>query len=161
MKTSLLLILAAGIVFPDSRSLIAQAADAPDQPVAAETAPAEVAPRHSWFPRPRPDGTQVIPESSIEKPEHIGVRKHTNHVLFVPDVATGEPQGETPQSIREVYNLPPTGGSGVIAVIDAFHYPTALADFNAFSTEFGLPTETSTNVTAATNKVFQVIYASG
>ena len=45
--------------------------------------------------------------------------------------------------------------------MDAYHYPTALKDFNVFSNQFGLPTEGSTNATASTNTVFQVVYASG
>jgi subtilase family serine protease len=67
----------------------------------------------------------------------------------------------TPAQIRSFYNMPSTGGSNVIAIVDAFHYPTSLHDFNFFSAQFGLPKETSTNVLASTNKVFQVVYASG
>jgi subtilase family serine protease len=33
----------------------------------------------------------------------------------------------------------PTGGSGVIVIVEAYHYPGAAADLRAFSTEFGLP----------------------
>src|SRR5262249_5277671 len=32
-----------------------------------------------------------------------------------------------------------TGGSGVIAIVDAYHYPAAAADLGVFSTQFGLP----------------------
>src|SRR5205823_6185722 len=53
------------------------------------------------------------------------------------------------------------GGSGVIAIVDAYDYPTALNDFNVFSRQFGLPVETSSSATASTNQVFQVVYASG
>jgi len=70
-------------------------------------------------------------------------------------------EGMTPAMLRSVYNLPSTGGSGIIAIVDAYDYPTALNDFNVFANNFGLPVETSTNVTASTNKVFQVVYASG
>lgn len=37
----------------------------------------------------------------------------------------------------------PTGGSKTIALVDAGDYPTAMADLNAFSTQFGLPLVTS------------------
>ena len=43
-------------------------------------------------------------------------------------------QFNTPATLRSVYNLPATGGSGAIAIVDAYHFPTALADFNSFST---------------------------
>ena len=45
--------------------------------------------------------------------------------------------------------------------MDAYHYATALKDFNVFAGQFGLPVEPSTNATAASNKVFQVVYATG
>src|SRR2546430_822976 len=57
----------------------------------------QVAPRTSWFPRHLPRGSHLIPETSLEQPEDVGIRKHTNHVMFVPDVVTDGPQGETPQ----------------------------------------------------------------
>jgi len=74
---------------------------------------------------------------------------------------------ETPASIACIYHLVtvvagcnpnkvttnPTGGSRAIGIVDAFDYPTAMADLNAFSTQFGLPTVTSTT--------FKVIFAGG
>lgn len=47
--------------------------------------------------------------------------------------------GLSPGQIRTAYNLPSTGGSGTIAIIDAYDDPTALSDLNAFSSHFGLP----------------------
>ena len=86
------------------------------------------------------------------------------HLFVINESQAGldEPKGETPTSIRRVYNaIGLTGGAGVIAIVSAFNYPTALADFNVFSNQFGLPLETSTNPLAATNTVFQVINARG
>lgn len=101
-----------------------------------------------------------IPASSIERLEDIGKRYHTNHwQLLTPNSAT--PQGETPASLRAVYNVPSTGGSNVIVIVDAYDYANALSDFNTFATQFGLPTETSSNAFSSNNKVFQVVYASG
>jgi len=57
--------------------------------------------------------------------------------------------------------MPSTGGANTIVIVDAFDYPTALNDFNVFSTQFGLPRETSTDVLASSNTVFQVVYANG
>jgi subtilase family serine protease len=130
----------------------------------------------------------VIPDSSIERPEDIGVRAHTNIRVFVPPPgmpredspsfspeAARRPQGppggyffETPASLGCVYQLVsspvsgcnpnvavsnPSGGAGAIAIVDAFHYPTAMNDLQVFSAQFGLPAPTLAN--------FQVVYASG
>ena len=50
---------------------------------------------------PQRHGTVIIPESSIEHPEDIGVRAHTNIRIFVPDVVepSSYPPGENPSSI--------------------------------------------------------------
>jgi subtilase family serine protease len=55
------------------------------------------------------------------------------------------PTGLSPATIRAVYNLPTTGGSGTIAIIDAYEDASITNDFNAFSLEYGLPTATTTN----------------
>jgi kumamolisin len=74
---------------------------------------------------------------------------------------------ETPASIACIYSLVttaagcnpntfktnPTGGTKAIGIVDAYNYPTALADLNHFSTQFGLPTMTTTT--------FKVIFAGG
>jgi subtilase family serine protease len=100
-----------------------------------------------------------VPDSSIEKPGERGVKAHTNHVISLrganPDGRPSSPSGKTPQQIRTAYGLPSTGGSGVIAIVDAFDYPTALADFNKFSHDYGLPQETGNG------SVFEVVYAGG
>ena len=48
--------------------------------------------------------------------------------------------GLTPTQVKKAYNLPTTGGSGTIALVDAFDCPTAQNDFVTFSQQFGLPT---------------------
>jgi kumamolisin len=98
----------------------------------------------------------IIPDTTIEHPEDVGHRAHTNHlVVYRPQFTGTSPAGETPQSIRAVYNLPSTGGSKAIAIVDAFDYPTAENDLNVFSSQFGLPPCTTAN------GCFQVVYASG
>lgn len=101
----------------------------------------------------------LIPDSSIERPEHVGVRAHTNHLILVNPKFTGtSPAGETPQSIYPVYNITggtTTGGSQVIAIVDAFDYPTAENDLNVFSSTLGLPPCTTAN------GCFKKVYASG
>jgi subtilase family serine protease len=51
-----------------------------------------------------------------------------------------DPSGLSPTQIRTAYNLPSTGGSGTIAIVDAYNDPTAQSDLNYFSNYFGLPT---------------------
>jgi subtilase family serine protease len=104
-----------------------------------------------------------IPDSSVEHPGEQGVAAHTNHLIRIGPEAVGTaPRGETPSSIASAYSL--TGslaGTGVIVIVDAFDYPTALNDFNVFARQFGLPQEASTDALNANNQVFQVVYATG
>lgn len=104
-----------------------------------------------------PNGMGIYPPSSIERPEDIGVRMHTNYIIYAPGgvlAPAANPGGETPASLGCVYGLVsnpvsgcpiasstslPTGGSGVIVIVDAYDYPSAAADLATFSTEFGLP----------------------
>src|SRR5260370_31683525 len=82
-------------------------------------------------------GTVLIPDSSKEAPEDRGVAAHTNHLVLVHPAFTGTaPAGETPQSIRPVYNLPSTGGANLIVILDAFAYPAAEKDLGVFSAHF-------------------------
>jgi len=106
-------------------------------------------------------GRVFVPDSSRELPEDLNVKAHTNHVIHVRPEATGRaPAGETPQSIRDVYKLPAAGGTGVIAIVDAYDYPTAAADFDLFSRLFGLPLS-SDQICNGRNPCFQKVYASG
>lgn len=79
----------------------------------------------------------------------------TNYIVLegegVTPFATGQPRGETPDTIRSVYQVPANGGAGTIAIVDAFNYPTAIADLKVFSTQFSLPCD----------DCIQVRYASG
>jgi subtilase family serine protease len=54
--------------------------------------------------------------------------------------ATSGPTGLSPTQIRGAYNLPTTGGTGTIAIIDAYDNPNVAADLTVFSNTFGLPT---------------------
>ena len=115
-------------------------------------------------------GKYLVPDSSIERAGDNGMRAHTNHVIAVHPTTTviTAPWGIAPNVLRAIYNLPLTasvspgknGGSGVIAIVDAYNYPTATTDFNTFASEFGLPTA-SQNVCNGTKPCFQVVYASG
>ena len=115
----------------------------------------------------RSRGHIAVPDSSIERPADLGVNAHTHLLVMMPD--TGKFPGnaqpkelppfpgfffETPASIACVYNLVqhprngcnpdqtaenPSGGSGALAVVDAFDDPNAASDLAAFSAQFGLP----------------------
>lgn len=99
----------------------------------------------------------VVPDTTVEQPGDVGARAHTNHLILVRPNFTGTaPSGETPTSIPPVYSIPTTtngtvaGGSHVIAIVDAYDYPTASNDLNVFSQTFGLPAPS-----------FQKVYATG
>jgi len=65
----------------------------------------------------------LIPTTTMERPEDVGLRAHTNHlILFEGKPGGGSPSGESPESLRSVYKLPSTGGNGVIVIVDAFDY---------------------------------------
>ena len=101
----------------------------------------------------------MVPETTIERLEDRGIRAHTNHLILEEAKPSrpggGGPSGETPASIRGVYNLPSTGGSQTVAIVDAFDYSTAENDLNVFSTKFSLPACTTAN------GCFKKIFASG
>jgi subtilase family serine protease len=105
------------------------------------------------------DRNVAIPWSSVPRAGEM----HTNHLIYVgagQGMAAAASVYYTPAQIRQAYGVP-AGGSGTIVIVDAFDDPYALADFNTFSAQYGLPQETSTNVTASTNQHLQVVYASG
>lgn len=100
-----------------------------------------------------------IPDSTRPQPPGL---MSTNHV-FLNGRSKAQPMafsGWSPAQLRACYGIT-GGGSGTIVIVDAFDDPTALADFNQYSAQYGLPQETSTNVTASTNQHFQIVYAQG
>ncbi len=118
----------------------------------------------------RPSGTVIIPDSSVVREGGAEVMAHTNTQIFVPAgqsqpfSVNGLPNGETPASIACVYQVAPgpyptgckksgsgaasnlpTGGSGVIVLVDAYDAPNIVGDLTAFSQQFGLPVPTASN----------------
>jgi kumamolisin len=132
---------------------------------------------------PRP-GKVIVPPSNVLAPQDVGKRMHTNFLIFVPAQKGGaepnfggaSPGGETPSSMACVYQTGPTpalgcptsggnynnpvGGSHMIAIVDAFDYPTAAGDFQTFSQQFGLPYGNSCGA-AGDAACFQQVYATG
>ncbi len=114
-------------------------------------------------------GTYFIPESSVVHAEDAGKRVHTNYILSArPETVTVlGPLGLPPDALRAIYGLPLTkdlvpgvnGGSGTIAIVAAYNYPSAAADFDTFSKKFGLPLSTD-NVCNGAHPCFRVVHAS-
>jgi kumamolisin len=120
-----------------------------------------------------PTGYVFVPASSIQHPEDVGVRAHTNTQLFISnlqyDSSQPPPNAETPASLGCVYQLTsqvsgcpihgttqnPSGGWGAVAIVDAFDNPNAEEDLTAYSTQFGLPACTKAN------GCFSQVYARG
>jgi kumamolisin len=104
-------------------------------------------------------GNILIPDSTKEQGPGFA---RTNH-LVLNGKSTNQPaafSGWSPSQMRTCYGI--TGsGSGTIVIVDAYHDKFALNDFNTFSAQYGLPQETSTNVTASTNQHLQLVYAQG
>lgn len=65
--------------------------------------------------------------------------------IHVTSQSLATPQGLTPSQIKQAYHLPPTGGVGTIAIIDAYDYPTAEGDLAVFNKAFHLPACTRFN----------------
>ncbi len=121
----------------------------------------------------------ITPLSGIENPGDVGRRAHTHFRVVVQPQAAGAPATgatpkvgppypgylvETPASLACIYHLTvltagcnpniattvASGGSRMIAIVDAYDLPTAQTDLQTFSNQFGLP---------AAN--LRVVYASG
>jgi len=115
-------------------------------------------------------GVGIIPYSSIEHPWDVGINMHTNYIVYAPTgsiIPLAQPAGETPASLGCVYDVVanpvsgcpidgttevPTGGSGVIVIVDAYDYPGAASDLATFSSTFGLPAANFTTVYASGKK---------
>lgn len=106
-----------------------------------------------------------IPGSTIENQGDQGNMAHTNHVISLrsPGGAPATPAGYGPSQLAAAYSFTP-GGSGTIAIVDAYHYPTAYSDLTTFSKQFSglrvLPQCTSTNP-LKTAPCFAQVYATG
>lgn len=116
----------------------------------------------------RAQGTVIVPESSVARPEDAGIRAHTNYKIFVPagkalgSISPDNTYAEYPASISCLYGMGPTyagctpsnnglvavGGWGGIALVDAFDQPNMGADLKFFDSFFGLPAANFTKVYA-------------
>lgn len=83
----------------------------------------------------------LVQAIAVEAPVHAAAKSWSAHTMIhIHPAQTGSPTGLSPTQIRTAYNLPSTGGTGTIAIVDAYDDPTALNDLKVFSSQFGLPT---------------------
>ena len=153
------------IVFAFAGSRLAVAQDEATSPQLPDVQSFAAAPANTF----RPQGTIVLPASSVARPEDAGVRAHTTHMIFVPQghsMSSPTPSytfAETPASLACVYKVGPSfagcnplsgstthasGGWGAIALVDAYDNPNAAADLTYFSSHWGLPAANFTKVYA-------------
>ena len=117
-------------------------------------------------------GTVIVPDSSRPVPNATSPTFHTNFEIFVPNSPKSTPQAvgspyynyETPASLACVYRRIPrsercspsaatavaTGGSRLIAIVDAYDHPNIADSLSTYSSTFGLPQAS-----------FGVVFASG
>jgi subtilase family serine protease len=81
--------------------------------------------------------------SSIVGAQPIGREARTMHRIKTtnvnPNALGPEAPYFTPVDIKTAYNLPTGGGSGTIAIIDAYDAPRIATDLATFSSQWGLP----------------------
>jgi subtilase family serine protease len=65
--------------------------------------------------------------------------------VHISRAAAAAPQGITPAAIKKAYGLPTTGGSGTIAIIDAYDDANIESDLGVFDKQFGLAACTTKN----------------
>jgi len=107
-----------------------------------------------------------VPFEPFESPNSVPVNKavgappYANYTFETPaslgcvyGLVSNEPAGAAPNCNPYALTQGPNIGAGTraIAIVDAYHYPTAMADLTAFSAQFGLPLPTASS--------FQVVYA--
>jgi subtilase family serine protease len=93
-----------------------------------------------------------LPEVAFAAPRQ-SINGRTAHTYFhlynskhVPEnnfnsYASLAPTALSPAQVKKAYNLPEVGGTGTIAVVDAYDCPTVQSDLGVFSQQFGLPAE--------------------
>jgi subtilisin-like proprotein convertase family protein len=97
---------------------------------------------------PRPVAVAPKRSNPVARPIAIPVKPH-----FTPSAS---PVGISPTQMRHAYGIDQVmfgtivgdGTGQTIAIIDAYHYPTAAADLHAFDVAFGLPDPPSLRVVA-------------
>jgi subtilase family serine protease len=71
--------------------------------------------------------------------------KYRRHAGTGPLSAGTAPAGYGATDLRSAYNLPATGGTGTVAIVDAYGLPAAESDLAVYRSEYGLPACTQAN----------------
>jgi subtilase family serine protease len=135
-----------------SLAAVASFAASSPSPTARSTATSSVAPAAPSVTKPPAGPVEPAaertphPSRDVCGPARPGVAECSAKILqdgssVSPDTA-GSPTGLSPTQIGQAYGLSVTTGSGsgqTIAVVDAYDDPTAAADLQTFSGEYGLP----------------------
>jgi subtilase family serine protease len=79
----------------------------------------------------------VFPAGSVDAAYHFSNFKGKPPV-HISRSAKAAPSGVTPAEIKKIYKLPASGGSGTIAIIDAYDDATIEKDLGVFDAAFGL-----------------------
>ena len=75
---------------------------------------------------------------SIAQATYHFVNYEGNPPIHIYKAAQKSASGITPAQIKKIYNLPSTGGTGTIAIIDAYDDPNIEADLAVFNKQYGL-----------------------
>lgn len=87
-----------------------------------------------------------VPAQSTNAPVRDNLTSLSAHPVFhLRRDATSSPTGLAPTQIRSAYNLPAGGGSGTIAIVDAYNAPNIERDLGTFDAKFNLPACTTAN----------------
>jgi subtilase family serine protease len=84
-----------------------------------------------------------------------------------PLVTSATPTGLSPAAVQSVYNLSglsPSSGAGagqIIAIVDAYHDPNALADLNVFNAQYGYPALSTCTSLTQSGSCFEQVNPSG
>ena len=126
--------------------------------------------RHGSTRRPvRPDNAAAHQAASSHARNHptFMIRRIGTRANGSPQVTSATPTGLPPSAIQHVYNLSglsPTSNAGsgqIIAIVDAFADPNALADLNVFNAQYGYAAlSTCTSLTQA-GACFEIDQPSG
>ncbi len=126
-----------------------------------------------------PVESRVLLTAAAGPAVHLIAQPHyTNRTPAVTADATtypgsATPYGKSPATIRSAYGVSSLSFGGVagdgtgqtIAIIDAYEYPTALSDLNAFSSYYGLPTLTNntslTTINSSAGPTFSKVSQTG
>ncbi len=85
-----------------------------------------------------------LSSSEVEASYHFSNFKGKTPIHIYGSAMT-KPNGLTPAQVKNIYNLPATGGKGTIVIIGAYDDQNIEKDLNAFSNQFNLPSCTTTN----------------